>query len=180
MNKLKSGFTLIEILIVIAIIGVLSVSLVPNIAGAPAKARDLSKKQAVMQADAALQAYIVSKGRAVNITVNNGAGALDEGVCLNAGNVKQTWKDLIFEGTMPSATTGAATADAECIDADGTIHPKYFVNADGKYRFEILVESIASSNHTVAGQDAVAAANGVEAKDAVAARNIYWTGTLAP
>ena len=160
MNKLKSGFTLIEILIVIAIIGVLSVSLVPNIAGAPAKARDLSKKQAVMQADAAMQAYIVSKGRAVNITADTGAGAIAAGVCLNGAAVKADWVNLIFEGTIPSATTGAVTADADCIDADGTIHPKYFVDAAGLYRFQIKVESVASASE---GET-----------------EIFWTGTLAP
>ena len=162
MNKLKSGFTLIEILIVIAIIGVLSVSLVPNIAGAPAKARDLSKKQAVMQADAAMQAYIVSKGRAVNIARNDGAGAAT--ICLKPGGVgvgvQDKWKNLIFEGEMPSATTGAAQSNDNCIDADGTIYPRYTVNAAGLYRFEIKVESAASASE--------------------GRTDIFWTGTLAP
>jgi prepilin-type N-terminal cleavage/methylation domain-containing protein len=177
MNKLKSGFTLIEILIVIAIIGVLSVSLVPNIAGAPAKARDLSKKQAVMQADAALQAYMVSKGRAPDLKQGiNQFGQIS--MCLNEtsdGN-----KDLVFGGEIPKATSGAALNADECIEADGTIYPRYIVAADGKYRFEILVESTASSNHTVAGQDAIPPVNGVGGQDAVAARNTYWTGTYAP
>jgi len=156
MNKLKSGFTLIEILIVIAIIGVLSVSLVPNIAGAPAKARDLSKKQAVMQADAAMQAYIVTSGKPVNIELENGTGNTN-GVCLN--NAHNNWKIKIFDGEIPSATTVDPVNAGECIGADGTIHPK-FVKTGNEYRFEIKVESAASASE---GQT-----------------EIFWTGTLAP
>ncbi len=132
MNKIKQGFTLIEILIVIAIIGVLAVTLVPNIAGAPAKARDLSKKQAVMQADAAIQAYMVTKGTAPDI---------DSGACLNEG-LDDALKTLIFDDKMPSATTAATEGD--CIDG-GLIYPK-FVKVDNNYRVMIQVESAASAN----------------------------------
>ena len=157
MNKLKSGFTLIEILIVIAIIGVLSVSLVPNIAGAPAKARDLSKKQAVMQADAAMQAYIVTSGKPVNIAVANGEGNALAGVCLNSADA--TWQTKIFDDAIPSATTVDAADPAKCIAGDGTVHPKFFKDGN-EYRFEIQVESAASASE---GQS-----------------EIFWTGTLEP
>ena len=156
MNKLKSGFTLIEILIVIAIIGVLSVSLVPNIAGAPAKARDLSKKQAVMQADAAMQAYIVTSGKPVNIGRADGTGD-NAGVCLNAAD--DTWQTKIFDDAIPSATTVDAADPAKCIAGDGTVHPKFFKTGN-EYRFEIQVESAASASE---GQS-----------------EIFWTGTLEP
>ena len=155
MNKLKSGFTLIEILIVIAIIGVLSVSLVPNIAGAPAKARDLSKKQAVMQADAAMQAYIVTSGKPVNIEAEDGNGNTG-GVCLDAAHAD--WQTKIFDRSIPSATTVEDDAPDDCI-AGGVVHPK-FVKTGNEYRFEIKVESAASASE---GQT-----------------DIFWTGTLAP
>jgi len=130
MNKIKQGFTLIEILIVISIIGVLAVTLVPNIAGAPAKARDLSKKQAVMQADAAIQAYMVTTGKAPAL-----AGCLDE-------EIDATLMKVIFDNKMPSATTAATEGD--CI-ADGVIYPK-FVKVGNDYRVMIQVESAASAN----------------------------------
>lgn len=57
--KNKSGFTLIEILIVIAIIGILSVAFIPSILGAPAKARDTQRIEDVQKiADFLLLEYI--------------------------------------------------------------------------------------------------------------------------
>ena len=105
MNKIKSGFTLIEILIVIAIIGVLSVSLVPNIAGAPARARDLAKKQAITQADAAMKAYIVLNGSAVNVVTDDGDIAVAN-ACLkteddNIAANKKKGHNLILSAKVP-------------------------------------------------------------------------------
>ncbi|MBT6142899.1 prepilin-type N-terminal cleavage/methylation domain-containing protein [bacterium] len=140
MNKIKQGFTLIEILIVISIIGVLAVTLVPNIAGAPAKARDLSKKQAVMQADAAIQAYMVTTGKAPAL-----AGCLDE-------EIDATLMKVIFDNKMPSATTAATNLAPECIK-DGVIYPK-FVKVVNDYRVMIKVESPASANASAAADTA--------------------------
>ena len=150
MNKIKSGFTLIEILIVIAIIGVLSVSLVPNIAGAPAKARDLAKKQAVMQSQAAIESYIVTKGKVPANGLNT---------CINANDGFDD-RDVIFEGgNYPKADT--ADTNADCYTDEG-IYPKLITNANNQYRLQIQVESAASGNHTDNGN------------------HFFWTGTLAP
>jgi len=145
MNKIKSGFTLIEILIVIAIIGVLSVSLVPNIAGAPARARDLAKKQAVTQANAAMQAFVVLNGKAVHLGVADGAFPVAPAeVCLNAIDAK--WKNRIFDGEIPSTDTQDTTA--KCYNAgEQKLYPNFTINAAGEYKFSIDVEASSSATN---------------------------------
>ncbi|HMY80830.1 MAG TPA: prepilin-type N-terminal cleavage/methylation domain-containing protein [Candidatus Absconditabacterales bacterium] len=54
---MKKGFTLIEILIVIAIIGILTVALLPRIQGAQASARNTARKADLNQVATALAAY---------------------------------------------------------------------------------------------------------------------------
>ena len=148
MNKIKSGFTLIEILIVIAIIGVLSVSLVPNIAGAPARARDLAKKQAVSQADAAMKALTIIEGKNINLTdAADGDPAGPVNICLNAAPV--LWKNRAFDGAenLPSADTLEAENAGECI-VGKKVYPKFFMDADRNYKFKIKVEANSSANDT--------------------------------
>ena len=157
MNKIKSGFTLIEILIVIAIIGVLSVSLVPNIAGAPARARDLAKKQAITQADAAMKAYIVLNGSAVNLVADNGDAAnvtqclkTEDGVLTDGNylqNIKAGWLNRVFDGELPSADTLDDPSVADCVTNEGKVYPEFEMTEAGKYKFSIKVEAGSSANN---------------------------------
>jgi len=57
---MKKGFTLIELLIVIAIIGVLAVAFLPNLMGAPAKARDAQRMEDVKKISGFLTEYYLS------------------------------------------------------------------------------------------------------------------------
>ena len=58
--KKDGGFTLLELLIVIVIIGILALLIIPNITSAPKKARDTTRKTDLKAIQKALEEYFVS------------------------------------------------------------------------------------------------------------------------
>ncbi len=58
--KKEGGFTLLELLIVIVIIGILALLIIPNITSAPKKARDVQRKTDMRAIQKALEEYFVS------------------------------------------------------------------------------------------------------------------------
>jgi type II secretion system protein G len=58
--KRESGFTLLELLIVIVVIGILALLIIPNLTSAPKKARDTQRKTDLRAVQKGLEEYFVS------------------------------------------------------------------------------------------------------------------------
>lgn len=97
--KKQGGFTLLELLIVIVIIGILALLIIPNITSAPKKARDTKRKTDITTLRKGLEEYFVNNNvyPASSGTVSS-SGALVELTVGTAPIVK----------TLPADPKGAA------------------------------------------------------------------------
>lgn len=88
---MEKGFTLVELLVVVAIIGILSAVVVSSLGSARSKARDASRIRSMQETRSALQLYFSDKGEFpyMNIT-EAGAGTVNA----------QQWKDRAGVGLV--------------------------------------------------------------------------------
>ncbi len=129
LEKNSSGFTIVELLIVIVIIGILSGLVVTQILGASKKARDTERKTDLDSISVQLEAYYAKAGGYPTLADLNNEGwrekneftAGDNGKALH--DPSQPTADLV--GTIPTGRTGAYTytpEDSGCVsptDANG-------------------------------------------------------------
>ena len=93
----QEGFTLIELMIVIAIIGILSAIAIPNFLSYRAKGQDTAAKTEASNFYSASMAEFADTGTAANYSSSN----------LPAGFAKNA--DVAYSGTVAVAATGVTT-----------------------------------------------------------------------
>ncbi len=96
LQKLRSpkGFTLVELIIVIMIIGILAATLLPKVMGAPAKARDAGRQADLNALSTALEMHFADNEAYPIIAANDVVGV----ALVSDGYLKASLKDPVDSG----------------------------------------------------------------------------------
>lgn len=140
MKRFQKAFTLIELLIVIAIIAILTVAFLPGALKAPARARDAGKIKKVQDVVATLEAYNAQKMSYPTDTQKNG--------CLSSDVTKVLNTDLPADTVGLSKCTGAANF-------------YYYTDGVTFYTVGVQLETVASANAKIGALSDITAANTV-------------------
>lgn len=102
LRQAQSGFTLIEIMVVVVILGILAAIVVPNIMGAPGKARVVKAKQDIRALESALSQYRLDNFRYP--TTEQGLKALVEKPTIEP--VPENWRTGGYLNRLPTDPWG--------------------------------------------------------------------------
>jgi len=132
LNKQNKGFTIVELLIVIVVIGILALLVITTYSGIQQKARNTKRQTDVAAIQTQLEAFYQTSGYYPNLTDMNSASwlstnmkSLDQNALIdpsNASNSKTlvaapTAKSYSYAATQADGTTscdGASPADQAC------------------------------------------------------------------
>ncbi|HOX41936.1 MAG TPA: type II secretion system protein [bacterium] len=113
MKTLKKGFTLVELLVVVAIIGILAVVVLMNIQNAQKRARRNTVLTSLNDALRAAQACLADSGTLTTVTaatLSSTAYSGDTRVCTGSPTIEMSWPKLTdynYGSTSPVTTGGA-------------------------------------------------------------------------
>ena len=125
MNQRKSGFTLLEIMIVVAVIAVLALALLPNLLGSRQAVQDSAVDTTLQRAMTAQELFHARCG-----------GYYKDGSasprCGNATASETEW-NRVYQDNDPNVTVTAAVAsgNAYCIQANHTSDPSRYWHVSG-------------------------------------------------
>lgn len=130
-NNTNAGFTLIELLVVISIIGVLSSMVLASLNSSRAKARDVRRKQDLIQISNALQLYYIDNNGSYPLANPGAWGGATTGPC-GPGNSNTYISGLVptYIKSLPIDPNATAPCTGYLYNSDGTnyallVHQSY-------------------------------------------------------
>jgi prepilin-type N-terminal cleavage/methylation domain-containing protein len=130
MKQSQKGFTLVELLVVISIIGLLSTLAVVSLGSARSRARDARRISDIRQIQTALELYFADQGiypvatPAITLGLDNQTDILTENGFENGSSPTGS---TVYMGLVPqNFDNPSAIADYEYLSADGTAYDLSF------------------------------------------------------
>lgn len=103
-KKIKSGFTLVELLVVISIIGILSTLILANFNAARERGRDAQRKSDLRNIQTALRLFYNDIGRYPTSENGNIIGCFSNSPVYRACTWGEQWKDPVNNSTVYMST----------------------------------------------------------------------------
>ena len=136
MHKTKSGFTLVELLIVIVVIALLAAIAIVAYNGIQVRARDTQRKQDIAQIEKALELFYIEHGHFP--TSHNGGSLINNGWSTSVEpGVWQTFADQLssVSGELPTDPKNTHTNGVHSSTHDNEYHYAYYAT-DGSSGYQ--------------------------------------------
>ena len=134
-HKRNSGFTIVELLIVIVVIGILALLVITTYSGIQAKARNSKRQTDVASVQTQLEAYFSQNGYYPSRTDMNSATwlttnmkSLDQNALIDPSNPTQS-KTLVAAPVAKSYAYAVTDSSGNSCEADDTTCAKYTLTA---------------------------------------------------